>query len=53
MATIDYLAMPRSTFLAIVLMRLLAFITRWRAARRVAHSARIERIISKGLSTFD
>ena len=29
---------------------LLAFITRWRAARRAAHLIRIQRTVSKGLS---
>ena len=32
---------------------LLAFITRWRAARRAAHLIRIQRIVSRGLSAID
>jgi hypothetical protein len=33
--------------------RLLAFISRWRKAKRAARLARIDRIIGKGFSTIE
>jgi hypothetical protein len=54
MATIEYFEKPKSPLVAMALMpTLLAFITRWRLARRAAHSARIERILSNGLSAIE
>ena len=54
MATVEYSDKPRSTLVDIALMpTLLVFITRWREARRAAHLARIERILSKGLSAME
>lgn len=54
MATIEYSDKSGSMFVATVLIPwLLAFIARRRKARRAAQSARIERIISKGLSAIE
>jgi hypothetical protein len=54
MTTIEYLEKPKSTLVATVLAPwLLAFIARRREAWRAAQSARIKRIMSKGLSAIE